>query len=546
VTFEQAAGAGDSGVEQFPVDFPLEFGVDDAVLSFSGRCGFGRVYGSGTFDDPHGQEGALLAVRHGVYLVRANAAPVLLRIPAQERITGPVRFVQTFEKVLMFRGGDADVLEWQPLPTFAEGYGDWVPIQQTSSRESDDDNTFGDGTALIPRSSEAVAFNNRVFVVDGRDEIVVSDILDYTRYSRVRGRWQVNAGTASRLTRLFPFNQTSLLAFKQNSVYLIGNVYGDLSEAYVDVLTQEYGCLAPRSVLQVGKDVMFLSEAGYFAVSQALDNKLQAGSEPLSAPIDELMSRINWNVADRAVAAYHENRVYLAVPLDESLRNNAVLVFNTLAQAWEGYWTADYLGVQSFLRLQRGGKRRLFIVNEQPDDFDALTGTLLLVDAGYEDILYGRSVPIACEFVSRGYAANTVNQKDYLRLIVDQATWEPAFSVAAHADGVNEQRLLAGPVSRDRRKYLVHGRGLFDPAAQDAAHESPWRQDYSIYLEADTGLFPGEGVDPSRLQRVQYPYHINLRGAYMQARIQNTTGRTQIHSITVEARAGARSSQERK
>jgi hypothetical protein len=532
--------------EEAGVNFPINFTGPGDTMDFNIRCGFGTVYGAGVFDDPNGQEAGLLAVRRGVYLIRANNAPVFIPLPFGETITAPVRFVQTFEKVLMFRGPDKKPLEWNPVQDFQTGYAPFSPIGMTDARNTETDNDFGDGTDEIPNAWDATAFNNRLYVIDGRDEVVVSDILDYTRFSRVRGRWKINSGTASRLNKLHPFNQTTLIAFKGQQIYLIGNVFGDLSEVFVDVLSTEYGCIAPNSVVTVGREVYFLSEIGYFGITQALDNKLQAAEEPISAPIQPIIDRINWQMAQHAVAAYHDNRIFLAVPIDNSQRNNAVLVLNMLNKAWEGYWEAPYMNVQQFIRLDRSGKRRLFIVNDNGPD-NPSTGALFLVDAGLEDNVYGEVRQIEDEMITRGYAANDQGQKDFLRLILDQDTWNPKFSIDAYTDGANEGRRIVTDVQRDRRKFMIFGRGAHNVTNVNDDHDDPWRQDYSVNLTTGQGIFMGSnGVNPNAHQRVQYPYQIGRRGEYCQLRICNTQGRVRIHSITIEARAGARSSQERK
>jgi hypothetical protein len=78
--------------------------------------------------------------------------------------------------------------------------------------------------------------------------------------------------------------------------------------------------------------VIFLSDNGvYFLQPQpasAESMKLLTMADPISAPIDDVIQRINRTYAHRSVATYWNNRYYLAVPLDGSVDNNAVLVYN--------------------------------------------------------------------------------------------------------------------------------------------------------------------------------------------------------------------------
>ena len=66
-----------------------------------------------------------------------------------------------------------------------------------------------------------------------------------------------------------------------------------------------------------------------------LDLKLLGNSRPLSDPIADIIERINDGAVEKAAGKIFNNRYYLAVPLDDSEYNNAVLVYNLLNEAWE-------------------------------------------------------------------------------------------------------------------------------------------------------------------------------------------------------------------
>ena len=109
---------------------------------------------------------------------------------------------------------------------------------------------------MIPNASDATVFNNRLFVPVNRDEIVVSDILDYTRYSEATSRFRINSGTDDKIVRIYPWNQTTLIVFKDQSIYLLSNVFGDLRDLRADVLTREVGLVSRDGVIGVGKDCL--------------------------------------------------------------------------------------------------------------------------------------------------------------------------------------------------------------------------------------------------------------------------------------------------
>jgi hypothetical protein len=122
-----------------------------------------------------------------------------------------------------------------------------------------------------------------------------------------------------------------------NNRYITGAPLAD--DSRISTLATDIGCLAKKSVVQAGGGVFFLSDNGvYFLQPQpasAESMKLLTMSDPISAPIDDVIQRINRNYAGNAVATYWNNRYYLAVPLDNSTVNNTVLVYNFILKNWE-------------------------------------------------------------------------------------------------------------------------------------------------------------------------------------------------------------------
>ena len=520
-------------------------------IDFDKATGFRIVYGELVFSDPDGNEGLLLATSSGIWRLREQSEAERIRLPAGETITGPVQMIQAFDRVLLFRGPDDVVLEWNPASDFTIGTRDFSTITQTAARFVDadgetpgtaqfDDNAFGDGTVSIPGADDATFHNNRVYIPINRDEIVVSDILDYTRYSPVYSRFRINTGSDDAITRIYPFNQVTLIVFKDQSIFFLGNAAGDLSGIRADILTSEYGLVARDAVVGVGNDVWFLSEAGVFSIKQALDNKLQASEEPLSGPIQPIIDRINPAYAHMSQAAYDDNKFILAAPLDGAKYPNALIVYDFLNQAWSGTWTAPWLDVAAFVRTQYGGKRRLFILQGDHVTDGGFRGAVILTGAGFSDEIYGNHFEIETELVTRGYKIDG-DQQHFTRAILDHETWRPRFQVFARMDGVSEDVALSGVVTKDRTKYYVHGKADYDVTNANDDHADPFRKDYSVtLLPYETLNISGAGVNPHLRQRVIEAYKPKRRGAFLQLRVVNTQGRSCLHMAELEGRRGKR------
>jgi len=198
-----------------------------------------------------------------------------------------------------------------------------------------------------------------------RDEVIASDVMDTDTYDQVFAQYRFNAGTSDFVVGLHSFAEDKLLVFNRNSIHIVTNTT-DLKGASTQVLTDEVGCVARKSIEQVGNQVIFLSDNGVYG-TQFLDEYNLRGTEtPLSEPINETIGRINKNAQENAVAVYFDNRYYIAVPLDSSNNNNAILIYNFLNKQWESIDTVNESNyhVSNLLVLGDGDKRGVYAVND--------------------------------------------------------------------------------------------------------------------------------------------------------------------------------------
>lgn len=269
-----------------------------------GTIPWGIIYGVGVFSDPNTfKEYLIVATAAGVYYTSPNNVPYQIPLPSGVSISGPVTFTQAFDRLIMHRGETLTALELKTISS------SWTEIVQTPS---------GTGTEVIPQSVRSLFFQNRLFIPFGNDEVAVSDFNDYTRYVPILQEFRINQGSSDRLVTIEKFNDTSVIAFKEHSIYAVNNVYGSLNAVQLDEITNRFGLVAARSVAHVGSDLWFLSELGVMSIRQTEQNKLQGVAMPISEPIQPLIDRINWRYAADAVAAYWDNKYYLAVPLDDA------------------------------------------------------------------------------------------------------------------------------------------------------------------------------------------------------------------------------------
>lgn len=248
-----------------------------------------------------------------------------------------------------------------------------------------------------------------------RDEIIASDILDSDTYDRLENQYRITAGIADYVVGFQAFAEDNLLVFNRNSIHLVRGISGAISDTTVTAITSEIGCVARRSILQVGNQVLFLSDNGVYAAAFGDLYNLRGAGVPLSEPIAGTIARINRDYAGNAVAAYFNNRYYLAVPLDASTTNNALLIYNFLNQGWEsvdevyqGGWTIDNLivgensGLASLFTVSPNGS--IHKVDAREDGNDRLS-----LFAGVPATIY----PITSALTTRQYTFGTMDRKKF-------------------------------------------------------------------------------------------------------------------------------------
>ena len=197
------------------------------------------------------------------------------------------------------------------------------------------------------------------------DEVIASDILDSDTYDKIYAQYRFNAGTSDFIVGLHSFAEDSLLVFNRNSLHIVQNTTS-LEAASVRLLTNEVGCVARKSIVQVGNQVIFLSDNGVYG-TQFLDEYNLRGTEtPLSEPINETIKQINKEAWSDSVAVYFDNRYYLAVPVNGSTSNNAILVFNFLNKQWESVDKIDDANfhVSNLIVAGEGDDRGVYITND--------------------------------------------------------------------------------------------------------------------------------------------------------------------------------------
>jgi hypothetical protein len=267
--------------------------------------------------------------------------------------------------------------------------------------------------------------NNRLVIPDGKNQVMISDILDANTYDPFWSSFRAGSGSNDYVVAVHPWVEGQFLVFCRKSIWLAtvnqfastdGSDFSiDTPVSNLELLTDEVGCSARKTIQTAGQYVYFLSDAGVYRLDARLDLKLRGDTKPLSDPIADQLDNLNASLVEDAVGLWYANRYYLAVPLAGADNNNGVFLYNALNEQWE---TRDIygFGVDDFVVATRNDERRLFVTNQ--------AGKLMLLDeveAGDEspDSSANVTTAVAGKILTRRYGLGSMHNKRFIRSLAD-------------------------------------------------------------------------------------------------------------------------------
>ena len=273
------------------------------------------VQGATLYSDPNGTEWVFVVAGGQVYATGEGRVSRQISTNGAT-VTGLVSFTQCYGNLLLWRGTGAAPLQMETLDA------GFVEVTQTTSGAGE-----GTGTQVIPNSDGARFFQNRVFVPfiytgSKKDFVAVGDIGNYTRYKFPQNAFRFNDGADDDIVDIAPFGRTSLIVFKQKSVRIVDNLVpdaaGDYSAAVSDIVTSTHGLVARGAWVTVGRDLYYVSTKGVTSLQLTEENRVKGVDLPLSAALSVTWDRINWRLRSQIRIGYWDNKLYVALPLDDA------------------------------------------------------------------------------------------------------------------------------------------------------------------------------------------------------------------------------------
>ena len=352
----------------------IDFLAGNVTLTYNGTDE--KVFASTLFSDPAtGTEFVVVATKNKAIVWNdANNSGINIEYPVGEVVADAdgASFVQSLEKLILFRGKNKTPLEWDvdySSPT------DFVVKANGSP---------GAGRIQCPNTDFGVFFRNRLIIpqpTDSNYTVLMSDLLDTDNYYPAESQFRINKGSADKLVGFFPYQEDQLIVFMRNSIHMINNI-ATTSAANTYEITRQHGCVARKSIAQSGPQTFFLSDNGVIVLSPGTDpakgigvaiSKVSGETIPMTRPIQDQFDEVNFAHTDKSCGVVYDNKYYLAVPTGSSTVPNKIFIFNLLTSTWVS--VDDYpamsgslaFHVDDFVICSHGSnptRRRLFACND--------------------------------------------------------------------------------------------------------------------------------------------------------------------------------------
>jgi hypothetical protein len=348
-----------------------------------------------------------------------------------------------------------------------------------------------------------------------QDEAIFSQTLDTDTYDYLYGQFRFNAGTSDYIVGFHSFSDDKLVVFNRNSVHVVSDSI-DISKSKNTLITNEVGCIARRSVVQVANNLIFLSDNGVYGVDfQDLYN-LRGRDIPISEPIDGTIQKINKNYAHKSVGVYFNNRYYLAAPFGSYEYNNKVIIYNFINKNWESIDSVsdEEWAFSNLVVAGRGENRGVYAVNSN-GGVHRIEASDSAVDQYIPSVGQPTTTaPINGLATTRMYTARSIDRKKWnnFEINVQSSSQDSDANLSAITENIDSTAV--DPVTGDLIDSSIDLGSLSELAGKTGGNILSANEDYSIRGRIG-----------------------NPRAYGLQLSLETTTGRPKLRSVKV---AGAK------
>ena len=188
---------------------------------------------------------------------------------------------------------------------------------------------------------------NRLFAVGSgaeRNTLYASDILDASVWDSQNSA-VINGDDGDEIVAIVPYYQNRIIVFKKRRIFQV-TIPADMTTAAdwtIELISNNIGCVAEATAVQVNSDIFFLSDDGIRSLIRSAADDFTSVGLPISEVVKDVIQSINTAAIGVCTAHFYDNRYLLAFPSEANDVNDTILVYNTVLQAFEGTWTPNVM-----------------------------------------------------------------------------------------------------------------------------------------------------------------------------------------------------------
>jgi hypothetical protein len=184
---------------------------------------------------------------------------------------------------------------------------------------------------------------NRLFGIgtgQNRNTLYASDILDPSVWDSTNSVI-INGDDGDEITAITPYYENRIIVFKRRRIFQV-TIPPDMTSAAdwtISIISNNIGCVAGATAIQVNSDIFFLSDDGIRSLVRSASDDFTSVGLPISEVVKDVIQEINTAEIGICTASFYDNRYLLAIPTAANDFNDTILVYNTILGAFEGTWT---------------------------------------------------------------------------------------------------------------------------------------------------------------------------------------------------------------
>jgi hypothetical protein len=201
---------------------------------------------------------------------------------------------------------------------------------------------------VLPNCDDAIFVNNRLLAPTSytpgntaydststytkKDFLVSLDIGDLVHFDFVN-EFRINQGGDDEIVQLLKapsgavnaqgVSTDAVIVIKGKSWAALTGVSGDLSEVALDMHPDGYGGTGLRCGVVAGRNVLFTSSTrGVVSLVQFQNGQARSVDIPFSNDVPAWVGRIQWQYGEKCRLAYWDDKLYVAVPIDDAIQRD--------------------------------------------------------------------------------------------------------------------------------------------------------------------------------------------------------------------------------